>query len=315
MPATPYLLRLNARLTSGLAIMGPSRRERHRDFVLSQQEADGGFSGREGDSDIYYTSFAIRSLAILGELSAENCRTIAAFLAGHDSRRLGVVDLISWLSSVVLVEAVAGVSVLEEDLSRWADEIAARLESVRTADGGYAKSPEGTSGSMYQSFLVALTYELIGRELPHPNALIQFIYDRQLDDGGFVEIKQAKRSGTNPTAAAAALLTMFEAADEEIREDVREFLKSVRAEGGFQANSRIPFPDGLSTFTGYLTLQDLGIHDVLRPEQVELFVTDPEHGLELPTGGFRGAAWDDQADVEYTFYGLGNLALAWSADD
>ena len=26
-------------------------------------------------------------------------------------------------------------------------------------------------------------------------------------------------------------------------------------------------------------------------------------------GGFRGAAWDDGHDVEYTFYGLGSLAL------
>ena len=31
--------------------------------------------------------------------------------------------------------------------------------------------------------------------------------------------------------------------------------------------------------------------------------------LEFPTGGFRGASWDEQADVEYTFYGLGILAL------
>jgi geranylgeranyl transferase type-2 subunit beta len=36
------------------------------------------------------------------------------------------------------------------------------------------------------------------------------------------------------------------------------------------------------------------------------------HELEFPTGGFRGAAWDDQADVEYSFYGLGCLALLWS---
>jgi geranylgeranyl transferase type-2 subunit beta len=31
--------------------------------------------------------------------------------------------------------------------------------------------------------------------------------------------------------------------------------------------------------------------------------------LEFPTGGFRGASWDEQADVEYTFYGLGVLGL------
>ncbi|NQT17636.1 MAG: beta-hydroxylase, partial [Planctomycetes bacterium] len=31
--------------------------------------------------------------------------------------------------------------------------------------------------------------------------------------------------------------------------------------------------------------------------------------LEQPGGGFRGGVWDDAADVEYTFYGLGALAL------
>ena len=31
---------------------------------------------------------------------------------------------------------------------------------------------------------------------------------------------------------------------------------------------------------------------------------------ERPIGGFRGGLWDEQADVEYTFYGLGTLALA-----
>ena len=32
-------------------------------------------------------------------------------------------------------------------------------------------------------------------------------------------------------------------------------------------------------------------------------------GLELPTGGFRAGLWDNVADVEYTFYGLGTVAL------
>ena len=85
------------------------------------------------------------------------------------------------------------------------------------------------------------------------------------------------------------------------------FLQSVRSsEGGFQANTRIPFADGLSTFTGLLTLQDLQIEGVLELDKVRQFA---EGWLEFPTGGFRGASWDEQADVEYTFYGLGLLAL------
>ena len=31
--------------------------------------------------------------------------------------------------------------------------------------------------------------------------------------------------------------------------------------------------------------------------------------LEGSGGGFRAAVWDSAADVEYTFYGLGTLAL------
>jgi geranylgeranyl transferase type-2 subunit beta len=137
--------------------------------------------------------------------------------------------------------------------------------------------------------------------------MIQFVYDRQRDDGGFVEIAPMKRSGTNPTAAAVALLVMLGGMDDELREDVGEFLMLVRGdEGGLQANTRIPFSDGLSTFTGLLTVQDLDLEGVLCVERVEAFLGGE---LEFPTGGFRGAAWDTDADVEYTFYGLGVLAL------
>ena len=36
---------------------------------------------------------------------------------------------------------------------------------------------------------------------------------------------------------------------------------------------------------------------------------DYAQSLELPDGGFRGGLWDDGCDVEYTFYGLGVVAL------
>ena len=36
--------------------------------------------------------------------------------------------------------------------------------------------------------------------------------------------------------------------------------------------------------------------------------------LAQPGGGFRGGDFDDAADVEYTFYGLGTLALLEKAD-
>ena len=37
-------------------------RARHAGYLKSAQNSDGGFSGREGDSDLYYTAFALRGL-------------------------------------------------------------------------------------------------------------------------------------------------------------------------------------------------------------------------------------------------------------
>lgn len=310
-PAEPYLLQLAQRLTRGLERLEPDRKERHRRFILSQQLPDGGFRGREGDSDLYYTSFAVRTLGMLGGMSAAEAEPIGRFLLRHDFHRLSIIDLINWLYTGLAVQAFGGPDILADAPDDWSDRIAAILESVRTRDGGYAKSPQGARGSTYHSFLTVLTYQLLGREVPQPNELVQFLYDRQRDDGGFVEIDPMKRSGTNPTAAAVAVLKRLGAMDEELRHDVAEFLKDVRSgEGGFQANTRVPFADGLSTFTGLLTVQDLSLSGVIDPSKIEHFITG---WLEFPTGGCRGASWDEQADVEYTFYGLGCLALLWSA--
>jgi geranylgeranyl transferase type-2 subunit beta len=309
MPAEPYLLQLGRRLSSGLARLPVDRQAKHRTFVQQQQNSDGGFSGREGGSDLYYTGFAVRSLAVLGALDDENCRRIADYLRGAARSQVTVIDLVSWLYCAVIVQAGAGIDVLADFDPHWSDRLAEMLESFRTRDGGYAKTHEGAAGSTYHSFLVALCYELIGRDLPNPNRLVQFVFDRQRDDGGFVEIQPMKRGGTNPTAAAVALLRMLGAMDDEIRDDVQAFLREVRSgEGGFQANTRIPFADGLSTFTGLLTAQDLGLGELFDPKAVEAFID----GLELPDGGFRGATWDQATDVEYSFYALGTLGLLWS---
>ena len=311
MSQEPYLLRLANRLVRGLAGLDAGRRERHRSFILSQQIPDGGFRGREGDSDLYYTGFAVRGLSLLGGLSKADCRRIGDYVRRQNHNRLSIIDLVSWLYTGLVVQLSGGEDPFAGALPDWADRLAETFESVRTSDGGYAKTAEGAAGSTYHSFLIALACELIGKEVPQPNTLIQFLYDRQRDDGGFVEIAPMKRSGTNPTAAAVALLKKFGALDDELHEDVRAFLLEVRGdEGGFQANTRIPFADGLSTFTGLLTMQDLHLKGIIDPERVEEFVTGT---LEFPTGGFRGAAWDEQADVEYTFYGLGILGLLGSA--
>lgn len=307
-----YLFDLADRITTGLRGLDGARRERHRAFLRSQQMPDGGFRGREGDSDLYYTGFAVRGLAVLGGLAEEDTKRVAGYLRSEDPTRLNVIDLLSWLYAALVVQTTTGDDLAADLSADWTDRTVERFETLRRPDGGYAKSNEGAIGSTYHAFLVSLVYELVGRDVPNSDALVQFLYDQQREDGGFVEIAPMKRSGTNPTAAAAALLSKFGAMDDETRSDVGHFLATVWSnEGGFAANTRIPFADGLSTFTGLLTAADLGCTGLVRPVMIDRFIRGE---LEFPTGGFRGAAWDDNADVEYTFYGLGVLGLIAAQD-
>ena len=311
MPAEPYLMQLASRLSAGSSGWSDAFRERHRAFVLSRQQPDGGFSGREGDSDVYHTSFAARCLTVLGGISDAARDALGGYVSRQDYENLNAVDLLSWTSTALAVQLMGGDDPLARFPADWIDRVVPRLEALRREDGGYAKSPEGAVGSTYQSFLSMLTYELLGRAVPRPNRLTQFLYDRQRGDGGFVEIGPMKQSGANPTAAAVAVLRSLGRMDDDIRHDVKRYLVQVRSsEGGFQANTRIPFADGLSTFTCVLTAQDLQLVDSYDTELTLRYVRDQ---LQLPSGGFRGASWDEQADVEYTFYGLGTLALLTAA--
>ncbi|MCA9054656.1 MAG: terpene cyclase/mutase family protein [Planctomycetaceae bacterium] len=307
MSRDPYLVRLHNRLAAGLSSMSPERTAGHRSFVLQHQQPDGGFRGREGDSDLYYTAFAVRSLSLLGDVESTVWQRLAGYSRRQNWREMGVIDLMNWLSISLALQLAGGPDLLADETGEWREEMLARIERVRRSDGGYAKSDEGAMGSTYHSFLALLSYELLGADIPQPNRLIQFLYDRQRDDGGFVEIAPMRRSGTNPTAAAAASLDILGAMDDELRDDIRAFLIDARGDdGGFSANSRIPFSDGLSTFTGLLTAEDIGAPRLLDVDEVRRLV---EKQLEFPTGGFRAATWDAQADVEYTFYGLGLVAL------
>jgi geranylgeranyl transferase type-2 subunit beta len=112
MPSEPYLLRLGRRLSTGLAALPDEARARHRAFVLSRQNGDGGFSGREGGSDLYYTGFAVRTMAILNVLSDDDCRKIADFLRSCQRMQVTVIDLVSWLYCALVVQAASGSAIV-----------------------------------------------------------------------------------------------------------------------------------------------------------------------------------------------------------
>src|SRR5262245_669081 len=77
-----YLTRLTARLADGLARQPAAVRDRHAAYLAATQLPDGGWPGREGGSDLYYTGFALRGLTALGALTPEVAGRAADYLRG-----------------------------------------------------------------------------------------------------------------------------------------------------------------------------------------------------------------------------------------
>ena len=312
MSGDPYLHQLTLRLAMGAAGLESSIKQRHGDWLVAQQRDDGGFAGREGDSDPYYTAFALRALWILDRLTPEIGKSVGDFLRNRLSQRESIIDLISLVFAAAICELSVGEVVLPDTDGSggvggaWQNKITLLLESLRTEDGGFAKTPEGRAGSTYQTFLSLLCLQLIDQPCQDPDSIVKFLHSQAHADGGYQEIRAAKRPGVNPTAAAIGTLSVLGLLQRENHTSTIDFLVEMQSvEGGMTANTRIPFADLLSTFTGLLTLTDLSA-----AHQVDLHgIRHYARSMQSPDGGFVGFALDHTPDVEYTFYGLATLSL------
>src|SRR3954471_23422016 len=130
-----YLADLTLRLASAIAELPEALRARHAKYLLAAQREDGGFAGREGGSDLYYTGFALRSLAMLGELYGPPAERAAAFLRSRLSGQESIVDFLSLIYGTALVQSAAGIDVLADAGPGWRDAVAAALEKLRRSDG------------------------------------------------------------------------------------------------------------------------------------------------------------------------------------
>ena len=307
-----YLQQLTVRLAMGVGQLPEARRQLHTKYFLDAQRDDGGFAGRMGGSDLYYTSFGLRALSILGELYGPVAESAATFLRKEMKSHQTIVDFFSLFYAANLLKVSAGIDVFADSDVDWQTNVADFLQTLRREDGGYSKAPEGHAGSTYHTFLVVLVMQLLERPLPHAEDVVRFLKSQQDSEGGWREIRVSKRAGTNPTAAAVATLNILkeqsgvEVIDHDLKELTLDYLCEMQTdEGGIRANTRIPIADLLSSFTGGLTLMDL---DSFSELDVDLFAKYVD-SLQLESGGFQAALWDDAHDVEYSFYGLGCLAL------
>ncbi len=261
---------------------------------------------------MYYTAFALRAIALVGEPEEDFSQQVANYLLEQTKAPVSTIDTISLIFAASLLETWAGVPVFSSFSDDWIQTTVDTFEQLRRPDGGYAKTVEGHASSTYQTFLVALAYQLLEKTMPDPLRASEFVLGQEREGGGFVEIGVMRRSGTNPTAAAVGVLRVLESQVEQelltptIKENVANFLTEIISdEGGYRANTPIPFADLLSTYTALQTLRDVGYWNQVDTKAVLRFV----RALQDPAGGFLAAAWDEAIDVEYSFYGMASLGL------
>src|SRR4029079_17229834 len=114
-----YLEELTLRLATAIAALPEGLRMRHAKYLLAAQREDGGFAGREGGSDLYYTGFALRSLAMLGELYRPPAEQAAAFLRSRLSGQESIVDFLSLIYGASLIDSAAGIDVFVSADPQW----------------------------------------------------------------------------------------------------------------------------------------------------------------------------------------------------
>jgi geranylgeranyl transferase type-2 subunit beta len=297
-----YLARLTGRILPGVLREKPQRRDELRTYFLAALDDNGGFRGRKGHGDLYYSAFALRGLFLLGGLEDEPLlKGVTGFLEEQFHRTdLSPAEILSWTFCASLVHTVRE----EEGLPVAA--LLPRWDRFRRSDGCFAASAKSVPSSTYTTFLAAIFYELLGETewfIP-----VEPILERRRSDGGFVELPQLRYSGTNPTAAAVGLLTLLGVSLPEKQKTVDFLCRCQQPSGGFQAHARIPLPDLLSSFSAWTALHDLEAADQGNPSTLRNFVTS----LRSEGGGFFGTPGDQQSDVEYTFYGMALEAMLQS---
>ena len=261
-------------------------------FLLSKQNADGGFMDRDGNSDLYYTVFGMQSLLALNHpVSNESIRSYL--------HRFGNGDGLDFVHLCCLARCRGLLGDIEVG-----DSLAHRIETHRANDGGYHSVPCSAQGTVYAAFLAMGAYQDLSIPLPNPSRLANAIRSLVTPDGGWANQRPAMIAATNSTAAAIAVLGSLQPLKLS-RKPGHWLLAQTHPLGGFRASPLTPLPDLLSTATALHSLSALGFSlEPLREPCLDFIDT-----LWCNEGGFYGHFHDDFLDVEYTFYGLLALGL------
>ncbi len=304
-------------------------------FIAGQFNEDGGFKGRSGQSDLYYTVFGVEALLALG-VEVDRAR-IAMYL-----RQFGDGDSLDLVHLACLARCWADVSEsqgvhIEAPLR---DGILQRLEGYRCPDGGYSNSSGAQRGTIYGCFLALGAYQDLNWDMDDVTALARrggladCVESLRTSDGAYSN-DPTIRIGATPATAAA--LTILHYLNKPISgASVEWLLSQLHPKGGFVPWRGLPareitarpvpseacpepsrkvegmavphagsfgMPDLLSTATALHALALAGVS----LDKISERCLDFLDSLWSAEGAFRGSWADPTLDCEYTYYGLLSL--------
>jgi hypothetical protein len=270
-----------------------------RDFFRSRLAPDGGFNGRDGRSDLYYTVFGLEaSLALNADIS---CERVGSYLD-----RFGTGESLDFVHLACLARCEANISEVRGEPmdTRARRDMAERLQLYKACDGGFNAAAKAQRGSAYGGFLALGAWQDLGIDCPDPNGMAASVESLQRPDGGHANESTMTASATAATAAAICVLHYL---NRPIPESAVRWLQGqAHPQGGFTA-IRLPaeaaIPDLLSTATA---LHALSLAGALSEDMKDKHL-DYLDSLWTSQGGFRGHWADEVVDCEYTYYGLLSL--------
>ena len=276
-------------------------------FVMSRMNDDGGFQGRSSSSDIYYTFFALATLASLG--ASKPISPVVSYIKKIDSDKLGFIDLycmacmqpiITYLRIPVKLRPLALASARKSKMftGKTAQDLVGRLEDYRSKDGGYNQNIRNSKhGTVYASFLACQAYDNLGFEIPDKTGILNSLEGLKSDDNGYAN-QPDMACGTTTATAASGIMIQFLTGNTP-RPIGQWLIGQFLPCGGFRASPQTPIADMLSTATAVLALKHMGHNFKSKPGIIDFVESHWDD-----SGGFFGSLLDRKCDCEYTFYAL-----------
>jgi prenyltransferase beta subunit len=282
-----------ALLRNAFDLLDEQGREEVLQFLVSQQNPDGGFQDRGGRSDLYYSLFGglmLRAWSV--EHGAKGLETEDRTpLPEREAVEGAILKLKQFITQQSNAEVPGFIEkcclvLLQKELKA---ERTSQLKVLVSLGKSFWKERHSINLS-YRSFVLFLTLDAV------------FPFPRLLKFGAKKMLARTTIDQHSPCSEVAARVFLQKMMNQDGSED-QELLKSFACEiGGFKAFTHLNNADMLSTAVALFALNyascDLRL---LKPACLDFI------GQNFSNGAFLSGDGDTTADVEYTFYGL--LAL------